>query len=124
MKCGVVFFFFLSMIKHMRISNEKNSEEMKAYISKKVWSLESKLWSVICSQNSRNSSFVMEADVMPRRRDNASNNSPANSFDSFIPTHHFCPKFPHNFNTGVKLFYYFLLFSIYFLFICKAFKNY
>lgn len=61
---------------------------MKSYISKKVCSLESKLWSVICSQNCRSSSLVMEADVIPRRRANASNNSPAKSFDSFIPIPH------------------------------------
>ena len=61
---------------------------MKSYISKKVCSLESKLWSVICSQNWRSSSLVMEADVIPRRRANASNNSPAKSFESFIPIPH------------------------------------
>lgn len=79
----------------MTLIMKKNTKEMmmklKSYISKKVWSLESKLWSVICSQNSRNWSLVMEADVMPRRRDNASNNSPANSFDSFMPRYHFRP---------------------------------
>lgn len=57
----------------------------KFYMSKKVCSLASKLWSVICSQNSLNSALVIEFDVIPLRRANASNNSLANSFESFIP---------------------------------------
>lgn len=56
-------------------------------MSKKVSSLASKLWSVICSQNPLNSDLVIEEDVKPLLRANASNNSLAKSFDSFIPDH-------------------------------------
>ncbi len=62
-------------------------DDKMSYMSKKVCSLASKLWSVICSQNSRSWALVMEGDVIPLRRANASNNSLANSLDSCIPNH-------------------------------------
>lgn len=82
---------------HIYIYREKHSWSVsqklhrkrmtKTYMSKKVCSLASKLSSVICSQNSCSSALVMEDDVIPLRRANASNNSLANSLDSFIPNH-------------------------------------
>lgn len=57
-------------------------------MSKKVCSLESKLWSDICSQNSFSSNFVTESPVKFLLLASASNSSPANSFDSFIPASH------------------------------------
>lgn len=63
--------------------------EKNAYMSKNVCSLVSKLWSVICSQNSPNSALVMEEDVIPLRRAKASNSSPANWLDSFIPINNY-----------------------------------
>lgn len=55
------------------------------YMSKKILRRESKFWSVISSQNSFNSSFVIPfSGSRLRRLAKATNNSPANSF-SAIP---------------------------------------
>lgn len=56
-----------------------------SYMSKKVCSLASKEVSVICCQKSRSSAKLMEGDVMHLLLARASNNSSANSPDSFIP---------------------------------------
>ncbi|GJN17760.1 hypothetical protein PR202_gb04856 [Eleusine coracana subsp. coracana] len=54
-------------------------------MSKKIWSRESKLLSVICCQISRSSSLLILSVCIRSRRLNVSNSSSANSLDSVIP---------------------------------------
>lgn len=58
---------------------------MTTYMSKKVWRRESKLWSVICSQNSMSSNLDSHGQRIPRRRASASKSSMANSSLPVIP---------------------------------------
>ena len=53
-------------------------------MSKKIWSRESKLWSVICDQNSNSSSLLIFSALNLHLRIIASNSYKMNSFESFI----------------------------------------
>lgn len=70
----------------MNIKIYGGNKENYKYMSKKVWSLESKLSSEICSQKSCSCVLLMESPKMLRLRASAPKSSPANSLESlFIP---------------------------------------
>lgn len=68
-----------------RVKERKWMNDNHSYMSKKIWSRASKLWSEIFNQNSWSSSMLILEILNPFLLANASNILSANSFESTIP---------------------------------------